>query len=225
MINPRVDCSQSPLAVRLPPEECVALDLADPKRSEEWIKFADAMRRGVEALPATGELYECGGGMNSFAVDPYGRMSICVLSEAHKYDLRSGSFGEGWASFLGAERRKRAVRPTKCVSCALKAVCGMCPANGELENGDPESPVDYLCHVAHLRAEALGLAVPRHGSCEYCEGGSRHAEISSAASRLRRDGRALERSRTGVSATTPDGRTLLRVVDVQAAGGCLSCAR
>ena len=41
MINPRVDCSQSPLDVRLAPEECVALDLADPKRSDEWMQFAE----------------------------------------------------------------------------------------------------------------------------------------------------------------------------------------
>ena len=33
----------------------------------------------------------------------------------------------------------------------------MCPANGELESGDAETPVDYLCHVAHLRAHALDL--------------------------------------------------------------------
>ena len=36
----------------------------------------------------------------------------------------------------------------------------MCPANGELENGDPEAPVDFLCHVAHLRAKAMGIPVP-----------------------------------------------------------------
>ena len=30
-INPRIDCSQSPLAIRLTPEEVVALDMSDPK--------------------------------------------------------------------------------------------------------------------------------------------------------------------------------------------------
>ena len=52
-------------------------------------------------------------------------------------------------------------------------MCGMCPANGELENGDPEAPVDFLCRVAHLRAHAFGLAVAPHGECEYREGGER----------------------------------------------------
>jgi hypothetical protein len=56
-------------------------------------------------------------------------------------------------------------------------MCGMCPANGELENNDPESPVDFLCHVAHLRAAALGIVVPAHGECEYCPGGTRQPEL------------------------------------------------
>ena len=50
MINPRLDCSSSPLNVRLTPEECVALDLADPKRHDEWIVFANAV---VVARPWT----------------------------------------------------------------------------------------------------------------------------------------------------------------------------
>jgi hypothetical protein len=53
----------------------------------------------------------------------------------------------------------------------------MCPANAELEAGDPEEPVDFLCRVAHLRAAALGLEVAPHGACEYCPGGERRAEI------------------------------------------------
>ena len=98
-------------------------------------------------------------------------MSICVLSEAEKYDLRRGSFAEGWGQFLHAVRRKRFTRVTKCTACEIKSMCGMCPANGELENQDPEAPVDFLCHVAHLRAAAMDIPVPAHGDCEYCAGG------------------------------------------------------
>ncbi len=36
-------------------------------------------------------------------------------------------------------------------------MCGMCAAHAELENGDPEEPVDFLCHVAHLRALTMGI--------------------------------------------------------------------
>ena len=221
MINPRVDCSQSPLEVRLTPEESVALDLEDSKRSDEWIRFADHVRRALEETPPADTVYQCGGGVNSFAVNPYGGMSICVLSEAHKYNIRTGSFREGWEEFLLRQRSKKITRPTKCVACTLKSACGMCPANGELENGDPEAPVDHLCHVAHLRAHALGLPVTPHGECEYCEGGAGYAALVDAASRLRQDTRAIARRK---AAEKKDGKLFLHVVNASAAGGCASCS-
>jgi radical SAM protein with 4Fe4S-binding SPASM domain len=220
MINPRIDCSQSPLAVRLTPEECVALDLADPKRVDEWIRFADQVRRATEAAPPNDTVYQCGGGLDSFALDPYGGLSICVLSEAHKYNIRAGGFREGWEGFLRQQRSKKITRPTKCVACTLKAVCGMCPANGELENGDPEAPVDFLCRTAHLRAAALDLPVRPHGDCEYCEGGVAHVAIVDAAARLRAGARAMDQSTPVIR----DGKRFLRVVSTPAASGCSSCS-
>jgi radical SAM protein with 4Fe4S-binding SPASM domain len=177
MMNPRVDCSQSPLAVRLTPEEIVKLDLQDESRMAEWRRFAaEFVRRPASSLGAGGtstpELYHCGGGLNSFAVDPQGRMSICVLSQAEGYDLRGGTFLDGWEAFLKSVRARKITRRTKCVECQLKSLCGMCPANGELENGDPEAPVEFLCEVAHLRAKAIGISVPTHGECAYCQSAS-----------------------------------------------------
>ena len=220
MINPRVDCSQSPLDVRLAPEECVALDLADPEAQRRVDQFADEVRRAIEAKPLQDTVYQCGGGVSSFAIDPYGRLSICVLSEAHKYDIRAGSFREGWEGFLHQQRTRKITRPTKCVACTLKAVCGMCPANGELENGDPEAPVDWLCRTAHLRAMALDIPVTPHGDCEYCEGGVGHAHIADAAARLRNDARTIQ---PPPPTMTKDGNLFLRVVNAPAASGCSSC--
>jgi len=169
MMSPRVDCSLSPLAVRLTPEEVVALDLQDSKRVTEWKRFAARFNSPVRTSESYAELYNCGGAVTSFAVDPAGKMSLCSLSQRDAYDLRSGSFREGWESFLLQVRRRKSARLTKCTACGIMAMCGMCPANGELENGDPESPVDFLCRVAHLRARAMSIPVPPHGECEYCE--------------------------------------------------------
>jgi len=185
MINPRIDCSASPLAVRLAPEAVVALDLLDPRRKTEWQSFCERFNGPVLAGERANDLYHCGGGITSFAVDPEGRMSLCVLSRRDSYDLRRGSFREGWEESVRKVRSRQLTRITKCVTCEIKAMCGMCPANGELEAGDPESPVDFLCHVAHLRAHALGIAVPPHGSCEYCEGGERHQDLLETLARLR----------------------------------------
>jgi radical SAM protein with 4Fe4S-binding SPASM domain len=180
MIHCRIDCSQRPLALRLSPEEVVALDLQDPKRVAEWKKFAEQFNGPVRLAEHADELYDCGGGINSFAIDPSGMLSTCVLSHADTYDLRRGSFQEAWENFLLEVRQRKITRRTKCVACEIKAMCGMCPANGELENGDEEEPVDFLCQVAHLRAYVLGLPVPPHGDCEYCEDGNRYKDTMQA---------------------------------------------
>jgi len=174
MINPRIDCSASPLAVRLRPEEIVAFDAADPERVNEWRRLARDFAPPLHVEGETPQLYDCGGGVNSFAVDPYGEMSICVLSHFDTYNIRNGSFRDGWSTFLHKVRTRETTRLTKCTRCALKSMCGMCPATGELENGDPEAPGDFLCSVAHLRATSFGIEVPEHGDCEYCPGGERH---------------------------------------------------
>jgi radical SAM protein with 4Fe4S-binding SPASM domain len=184
LINPRIDCSQSPLAVRLSPEEVVALDLHTSKRAAEYRQLAE---RDLHCQPVSGSsetVYSCGGGVKSFAIDPYGRMTICVLSHREGYDVRGGNVRRGWETFLLEVRNRKRRQITKCQNCRIQSLCSMCPANGELENGDAESPVDFLCEVAHLRALALGLEIPPHGQCDFCPGGRRHAELLASAERI-----------------------------------------
>jgi radical SAM protein with 4Fe4S-binding SPASM domain len=185
LINPRIDCSQSPLAVRLSPEEVVALDMYSPETASEYSKLAEREFRSPPALEQSDTLYVCGGGVNSFAIDPYGHMTICVLSHQESYDIRSGSVKEGWEQFLLKVRTRKRKTISKCVSCRLHSLCSMCPANGELEHGEPESPVEFLCEVAHLRAMALGFDVPTHGECEFCVGGEHYDSALEATQRIR----------------------------------------
>ncbi|MBS1851212.1 MAG: radical SAM protein [Acidobacteria bacterium] len=184
LISPRIDCSQSPLAVRLSPEEVVALDLHAPETVAEYRQLAAKDLSGPAPPPHEGTVYTCGGGVNAFAVDPYGHMSICVLSHRETYDIRSGSVKDGWEHFLQQVRTRKRQTKTKCTNCRLRSLCSTCPASGELENGDPESPVEFLCEVAHLRALALGHEVPEHGACEYCAGGVHHEAARESAKRI-----------------------------------------
>jgi radical SAM protein with 4Fe4S-binding SPASM domain len=184
LINPRIDCSQSPLAVRLSPEEVVLLDLHWPKIAAEHREAAQRDLKLSSDSVQIDTVYSCGGGIDSFALDPYGHMSICVLSHQDTYDIRSGSVKEGWELFLRKVRARERRRISKCVKCRIRSLCSMCPANGELENGDAESPVDFLCEVAHLRAMALGLDVPRHGECDFCSGGRHYDSVKDSARRI-----------------------------------------
>jgi radical SAM protein with 4Fe4S-binding SPASM domain len=185
MINPRNDCSLSPLNVRLTPLEVVGLDLKDQKRAEEWREFAKRLKNYQNPPEHRDELYQCGAGMISFSIDPYGMLNLCELSCGDKWDLRRGSFRQGWEVFLLEERCKKIKNDTKCCACEIKAMCGMCPANAGLENENPEMPVDFLCQVAHLRAYSLGLPLAPHGDCEYCEGGARYKELMQSVATLR----------------------------------------
>ena len=186
MINPRVDSSTAPLSMRLSPREVVELDLRDSKRLSEWVKFCDHFVRPVQQSKDGAELYVCGGAHNAFAIDASGGLSTCVIWHGDKYDLRKGSFKEGWEDFLLKVSRKKTTRRTKCVACELRSMCGMCPANGMLECGDAEEPVDFLCQVAHLRAYAFEIPISPHGECEYCPGGTKHQEMMKRISALLR---------------------------------------
>jgi len=172
MINPCIDCSQKPLSVRLTPQEVIELDLKDPKRVTEWKRFTEKFNGPVYTPGHSDGLYHCSAGFNTFAIDPRGMLNACILSNEDSYDLRKGSFKEGWDNGIFHLRHKKISRETKCTHCEIKAMCGMCPANAELESKDPEEPVDFLCQVAHLRAKALGIQVKPHGECVYCRGGN-----------------------------------------------------
>ncbi|MBN1570662.1 MAG: radical SAM protein [Acidobacteria bacterium] len=185
MINPRIDFSRRPLAFRLTPAEVVELDLMDSARIDAWKTFANQFNGPVHASGRIDELYHCGGGINSFSINPQGKMNLCPFSQCNSYDLRRGSFEDGWQNSILNLRRKKSFRITKCAACEIKAMCGMCPANSELEQGDPESPVDFLCQVAHLRAYALDIPVAPHGDCEYCKGGEAFPEMERLASGLK----------------------------------------
>ena len=165
MIVPRLDRSPAPLALRLAPARVVEMEQRDPMLRSEWRRFSAACADGP---PTRGEVYWCNAGVTGFGVDPCGGLNVCLFSPGGKYDLRTGSFRDGWEGALLRERRRKVTRRTRCTGCSLRPLCGMCPPNSELERDDPEEPVEYFCEVAHRRARALGLAVLPHGECVHC---------------------------------------------------------
>jgi radical SAM protein with 4Fe4S-binding SPASM domain len=183
-INPRIDCSQSPLAVRLTPEDLVALDLAAPKGVSEYRRLAQRDLDHPPNLAQIDTVYYCGGGMNGFAINAYGEMGICVISQQETFAVRSAGVRRVWEESLLELRTRKRTRVTKCIQCRIQSLCGMCPANGEMENGDRESPVEFLCQVAHLRALAVGVEIPAHGECEFCVSGSKHEALLESARRI-----------------------------------------
>jgi radical SAM protein with 4Fe4S-binding SPASM domain len=164
-ISPRIDGSKEPCKLRIPAEEVIQLDLIDGRRAKDWKDFCQKYWGKVKA----DLLYNCGAGISSFNIDPYGRLGACEVSRTPSYNLRQGTFKQGWFEFLSDLREQKFVRNTKCRQCDLISLCGQCPGWGQIENGDPESPVEYLCQIAHLRAKVFKTDMS--GALTYNKGG------------------------------------------------------
>ena len=154
MLHAGLTGDPAPTVFRLSPEEIVGFDLADAKRMKEWHDFCDRYR---SVLPDPRFLYACGAGLNTFHIDPYGRLSVCLMSRVPYYALHRGSFRDGWCGFLLEVRHRHPVEEFPCNQCGLRALCGQCPGWAQVEHSDPEKRVEFLCQLGHLRAEAFGF--------------------------------------------------------------------
>ena len=112
--------------------------------------------------PPGKRVFSCGAGIGGASVDAYGRVQPCLLLRHPEtgYDLRTGSLKEALTNFFPKVREKRAADPAylaRCARCFLKGLCDQCPAKSWMEHGTLDTPVDFLCELAHAQARYLGL--------------------------------------------------------------------
>jgi radical SAM protein with 4Fe4S-binding SPASM domain len=145
--------------LRLPAAEVVSLDFVRPTAAESFMTAYQMSADAAVANPLYDprRLHNCGAGFRSFHIDPYGQLTGCHMIRAPSYDLRNGTFQDGWDFFLADMRSVKVTKDFPCVYCELVGLCQRCPAFSQLENADPETAVEYACAVAHLRAERLGI--------------------------------------------------------------------
>jgi radical SAM protein with 4Fe4S-binding SPASM domain len=149
-LNPRLDGGQGPCRLRLSPEEVVALDQADEKRSQEWRGLCERFVGPHD----DDNLYRCYAGINAFHIDAYGQLSLCMMVRNGTHNLRQRPFKEAWANLYQVRDQKREPQ-SPCNRCDLVYLCDNCPGWAQLETGDPESSVDFLCKIAQLRARVF----------------------------------------------------------------------
>jgi radical SAM protein with 4Fe4S-binding SPASM domain len=148
---PRLDHGLEPGRFRLTPEEIIEMELGFPERIQGWQEFCQTH---LGLFPGE-SLYLCGAGKHSFTIDPFGRLCLCLTARSQSYDLRRGSFSEGWHTFLPRVLSQKASPANRCHKCELLSLCGCCAAWAELETGDPQSSVEWLCRLANLKMERL----------------------------------------------------------------------
>jgi len=108
---------------------------------------------------ADDRLFACGAG-HGISIDAYGRAQPCMGVRAPELtvDAISSSLVEVLGQFksLGDMRAANPEYLRRCAVCRLKGFCEQCPAKSWTEHGTLDTPVEYLCEVAHAQAQFLG---------------------------------------------------------------------
>ena len=159
-------------SLRLTPDEGVAVLTRDEtKFRKEMEEFA-----GKFMGPPGDALFRCGAG-NGMCIDAYGFAQPCMGVRAPEltFNLRSLSLRGGKGHCESRSYRNEAISKAidffknlkdvkatnpdylrRCAVCFLKGLCEQCPAKSWAEHGTLDTPVEYLCAVAHAQARFLG---------------------------------------------------------------------
>ena len=174
-------------AMRLSPEETVAMLVHDETKYRKGVEEF----RTKKFMGAPGDkLFNCGAcSGSSGCVDAYGRLQPCMGIRAPELtvDLVGATLG-GRPTPDGASTQAsplqnalaqfpaladmRATNPDylrRCAKCFLKGLCEQCPAKSWAETGTLDTPVEYLCEVAHAQARYLGWLGEREKGWEVME--------------------------------------------------------
>lgn len=188
-VNPRLDGDPKPLDVRISPQQVVEAEL----KYRGAVQAIDRREETVERASKKGlndALYTCGYGRGTLHIDPYGRLTGCMLSRKHYFSLRAGaeqsgyelhdkpenpaagsgiapgSFRKAYYEFLSGRRALRVATPEAWQRSPERQWSEQCVGQAELETDDAESKVAWFTEIGNTRK-----ALSRKGSCDGCSGG------------------------------------------------------
>ncbi len=158
-VRPMVDGSQEPVIFRVTPEEAFEFDVKDELRRSFWEQVAaeefeeeNGMReRQIQYRTLNRCLYPCSVAQQFVFITSNGLMQGCVKTAYDQYDLRNGSFDEGWEYLKEKFIEPKASSTFKCLSCDKKKYCEQCTANFVLEYGNAEQVDPFFCSIATMR--------------------------------------------------------------------------
>lgn len=152
--------SEAPLDLRVDPKKAVEIEMSNPKRLAAMADYFET-RQNVPGAP---ELYQCGAGLTSFYVDPFGDVSPCLMTTKYRYSARGqeGGFGARWRDDVSKIRTLKPTNPDHgCGSCGVRAVCTGCSAFHALETGREDVKSEYVCETTQHRVAALRHEIER----------------------------------------------------------------
>ena len=144
---------------RLTPDEVVALDERYSQRKNGLKKFCEKFYFAAN----NNLLFNCSAGIKTFHIDAYGNFHLCMLVREPSFPLirKDMSLKEAidyaWNEFVFEVRKMTVPDDFECNHCKLFNLCQNCPGWSYLEYGELGKKDEYLCEIAHKRAQMLRL--------------------------------------------------------------------
>ena len=156
LLHPRLNGMNDPhgpYQYSLSLDESLRLQMGEEAYWVHWKTYLDRL----QGVPRPDTLFKCGAGLYSCFIDATGGLVMCVEARWPSYDLRQGSFTEGWHHFLADVRDWPAPADSKCAHCDIYLLCTQCPGRSQLEYGPGtlSKPVEWICRLAHMREAAF----------------------------------------------------------------------
>ncbi len=164
--------------LRLSPQETLAMLTREP---DQYIKNMREFAGKFMRTPGD-KIFDCGAGLSA-CVDAYGQAQMCILLRHpdtvypldpalhHQRNAKTTllPLEHALTVFFPQIRQMRSANTAylkRCAVCFLKGLCQQCPAKSWEEHGTLDTPVEYLCQVAHAQATYLGLVTEGENSWE-----------------------------------------------------------
>jgi radical SAM protein with 4Fe4S-binding SPASM domain len=165
--NRRDDEGRNALIASLRPSPHEVLDLLSRNPEKYRREMAEFASRFMGPPGCT--LFGCGAGQG-MCIDPYGYAQPCTCVRAPELTvglLPLSMQGQEAVKIKLVDARARfsqirelqGTNPEylqRCARCFLKGLCEQCPGKSWIESGALDTPVKYLCEVAHTQARYLG---------------------------------------------------------------------
>ena len=150
-ISPCIDGDNTPLSLRVTPEEAIEKEMSDSAKVQDWKKFLERFKDRMLGS----DLYGCSAGLTAFHIDPFGCLFPCMMALDMGHDTAGVGFKTVWDNIMPRIRDKKAGADFACSECVKINICGYCPGFFRLENGREDVRSEYICQMGSLRFQYI----------------------------------------------------------------------
>lgn len=140
-IIPTLDGNTTPYDHQLSMSEIIEIEKTDQKRLKEWLNFSS-----IE-VKRSNKIFECNVGKNSFHINAFGKLQMCLMVKYPDFDLINGKFLDGWNIFPDLISGNLPDKST-CIGCEDVMFCNHCPGWSLIEYDNLVTKNQFLCKIA-----------------------------------------------------------------------------